>query len=987
MASYCYRINFYILFFAKHQRVKILMNLSINALLKNKMVWFALFFVMGDAILGIIVNIYSNTIVLSHYPASFLIYFTITQTLFSSFLRMIVAHFVTDNFKKNAILQYAFFIAFFILSILLMKLNAYYLPFIVAVMIGGISALSAITVMNLLALSFGFREFKTLVQYFQQASFLSSIAASFSVPLVVHFYSNSSLLWICIFSLVICLTMIYQLPVQKIDFPRKQANKKKTKPIKLPLFRYMLIFSILVSTICVITQYNLKLSAAKYYTHEQLSSFFGYFLGITSIIGFVFSSTSNWALKKFGLFTIRVATPFLVLILSVIALFFPSFRLIFLLDSIRPIINWSYGNYSDEITLNALPSEMRFLGKAKLKTIARNSATFLLLALTFGNTNVDSIMLLLPPLCLLAIFIGFKISKYYKKTLQQEAAFKRYNLLEEVTPATRPILEEFSLNAIQSKDTSNIFYGLDIIAKLDDHHPPQALFELIHHKEAIVRQQMINFLVQRQIPEALPFLRKQLTREADSQLQLKILAEVLRLDPSAAFPNIQENTEFATLQQALRLFLQPDKKPMAIKMLAELSTNSDPKLREMLAFTIGHFQIKDLEAVLKTLISDANQTVSKEALNAVVKLQTPDFIPDILKLALQNKKNISAQYSLIAFGEAALPELKRVAADLKHRALCAKIMASIPGIEAEKSLLDLIPLNPIILRNQVTKYANLHAWKFLPSDAFKAKAQIFIQQECGIIINLQNKLKTTTRPNLQKEIHLRIIKAKNRFLQYLAIATRPREVNQLIAALLQEHHVDERAMDKAIELLEIIIPDQQTRDYISYVFENTEHKKQLMLSTDYQDDLLERMMTDTDKQTSLVSIIFELRAVRLFANLPSEILLALAEEVQFLHYAAGDLIFSKDDVADGLYCISSGEVSIVRHEKIISTITTHGFFGELALLDDAPRAASAIAKTECSIMFIEKEVSNRIADDVPELLRELSLIILEYARKNLEMFS
>ena len=74
---------------------------------------------------------------------------------------------------------------------------------------------------------------------------------------------------------------------------------------------------------------------------------------------------------------------------------------------------------------------------------------------------------------------------------------------------------------------------------------------------------------------------------------------------------------------------------------------------------------------------------------------------------------------------------------------------------------------------------------------------------------------------------------------------------------------------------------------------------------------------------------------------------------------------------------------MVRGGTNLATIERHGFFGELALLDEEKRVATAIAKTQCSLIFIEKDLFNRIANDVPDVLRAVLKIILGYLRKNL----
>lgn len=68
-------------------------------------------------------------------------------------------------------------------------------------------------------------------------------------------------------------------------------------------------------------------------------------------------------------------------------------------------------------------------------------------------------------------------------------------------------------------------------------------------------------------------------------------------------------------------------------------------------------------------------------------------------------------------------------------------------------------------------------------------------------------------------------------------------------------------------------------------------------------------------------------------------------------YDAGEVIFRAGDTGVALYVIVGGEVSIVLpagvagEETEIARLETGDLFGELALLDSAPRSASAIAAT------------------------------------------
>jgi CRP/FNR family transcriptional regulator, cyclic AMP receptor protein len=72
-------------------------------------------------------------------------------------------------------------------------------------------------------------------------------------------------------------------------------------------------------------------------------------------------------------------------------------------------------------------------------------------------------------------------------------------------------------------------------------------------------------------------------------------------------------------------------------------------------------------------------------------------------------------------------------------------------------------------------------------------------------------------------------------------------------------------------------------------------------------------------------------------------------------YKPGEIIFSAGDKGDKMYMIRTGEVEIERGGKIVETLSAGGIFGEMALIDGSPRAATARAKTACEVAPITEK--------------------------------
>ncbi|HML22698.1 MAG TPA: cyclic nucleotide-binding domain-containing protein [Aggregatilinea sp.] len=73
-----------------------------------------------------------------------------------------------------------------------------------------------------------------------------------------------------------------------------------------------------------------------------------------------------------------------------------------------------------------------------------------------------------------------------------------------------------------------------------------------------------------------------------------------------------------------------------------------------------------------------------------------------------------------------------------------------------------------------------------------------------------------------------------------------------------------------------------------------------------------------------------------------------------LTFAEGEVIFREGDPGKVMYGVQSGEVQIIVNGQVVEVVGTGGIFGEMALIEQAPRSATVIAATECVIAPVDQ---------------------------------
>ncbi len=139
-----------------------------------------------------------------------------------------------------------------------------------------------------------------------------------------------------------------------------------------------------------------------------------------------------------------------------------------------------------------------------------------------------------------------------------------------------------------------------------------------------------------------------------------------------------------------------------------------------------------------------------------------------------------------------------------------------------------------------------------------------------------------------------------------------------------------------------------------------------------------------------MSLVKTLRTVPLFSQLRDTDLERLAPLLVEKEYPKNRVIRFAQDPSDAFYVVISGQVKVMLiaedgREVVLSLVRAGDFFGETALLDDEPYAASVIAMDDTKLLMLRRDEFRRSIRELPEmsfgLLRALCARLLEADQK------
>ncbi len=965
-------------------------------------------FVMSFLLISIFFfnNTYADALFLSKYPTNWLTYYFFAAPMTTAVLFFGVSPFIANATNKQSFLfilgiQLALFINY-----KLMATEIYVIPFVFALLLPVFAKLTAVIGWNIIATSFDIRVFKQHIFHFNLLGTIGAIATASVTPIIIHFYQSPGLFYASAIASILtalCILKLKPLPAA----PEKKNEQLEISLYKQPFFQYLFLLTILSTVASALAAFAFKIALLGHYSQDNLAVFISVFNGSVSAICllvqlFVAGRLIIWI----GLAAMLLILPVSCVILGSAVAVWSAFIPFLILKAIFSILEINFKTPCMQIIMNPYPSSLRkkvslYLGGPAAAIAGLVSAVIIMVINNYLNIHFLGISL--AALSLYWIYITYKANQGYQETLHSALKENRYNpdLLsmnpESIMFMYTDILAALSSNDINIRRTGLEFFDDKAFVKYlpQDAQLEQAIIKSLADSEKDIRYNAAIALRALNCVTANHALLTQFEHEQEETVGWAILTTLANLNilpaPEQADAYLDSLQPFKIayaligLDRATQDLLHAKAQEKMHQLLEGSSSD-----RLLLAKTMAYLNPSpEHNQVLEGLIRDESTAVSIDAIIALKPDLDSYFIPILIELLDSKQKGYFAESKLAEYKDKIITPLLQVntSTPRRQRQSMTRLLARLKEHAALAKLLELSKSPSITMRLSIANKVRRASNYDLTQTAINESITDMVLW-CAAEIRRVLSLALGDNKELRQEAALQLQINRKVFIIWFSLLTDPWRVTTIAKYIEKPEHYLSADVAKAYEFLDNLSTSHALRQAVETISKTYPQNQSIANQKDINPGLLllanhpyqyqeGTPMNKMDK-TAL------LRRVKLFEEVPVEVLLVIAEIAKERDMAQGEYIFKDQDEPDRFYCIAYGRVTIQKHAQVLSELNEGDYFGELGLLDSMPRTACAVAATDGTLLYIEKEDFINVLEDLPEMMRAVVGQIIHYLRQNLE---
>ncbi len=129
-----------------------------------------------------------------------------------------------------------------------------------------------------------------------------------------------------------------------------------------------------------------------------------------------------------------------------------------------------------------------------------------------------------------------------------------------------------------------------------------------------------------------------------------------------------------------------------------------------------------------------------------------------------------------------------------------------------------------------------------------------------------------------------------------------------------------------------------------------------------------------------VASVLWLRTVDIFERVPYQVLAELAGRLRPYPVSAGVRVLTEGEDGDELYIVRAGEAAVRRGDRVVARLGPGSLFGELAVLDPAPRSADVVATADTDLLILDRTTLLDLMARRPEVAADVITMLVRRLR-------